>query len=47
MSAFAALVDARVAGVSLRVDAGSLAWEAVNSPPPRHPLVSLGLTAKP
>ena len=34
MSAFAALVDARVAGVSLRVDAGSLAWEAANPPPP-------------
>ena len=34
MSAFAALVAARVAGVSLRVDAGSLAWEADNPPPP-------------
>lgn len=34
MSAFAALVDARVAGVSLRVDAGGLAWEAANPPPP-------------
>lgn len=34
MSAFAALVDARVAGVSLRVDAGSLAWKAANPPPP-------------
>ena len=30
MSAFAALVAARVAGVSLRVDAGSLAWEAAD-----------------
>lgn len=34
MSAFAALVAARAAGVSLRADAGTLAWEADNPPPP-------------
>ena len=34
MSAFAALVAARAAGVSLKVDAGALVWEADHPPPP-------------